>query len=669
MPTGPRTPWPNRAETANRLFKRQFLVMKAHVKLDPTLAGVPVGQIVKKVVWARNNQLTISGHTPLELAFGRRPPDLVDYETASPEELTTDPLTQDKIDRKVRKLALQSHLEARQAEDLRLDLAKNVRPSDGPFQPGDRVFFWDKDLSKIKDQGRWIRGKVVSHTRSMVTLESLNGVHKVNETKVRRDHDEWHDVPIPILDESPDEPSDTEEQESAPAEPVRRRAVSAPAENGEGTSSSSSGSIAHTLWLITEKGNIDFLEIFAGSQRLSYECATAGYKVGSPIDKNNSPQHDILTAEGRQLVWDIVERQKPKVIFLAPPCTPWSQMQNINDRAKVEEQRQQAVPLLNFCREIAKYQASLNRYFVIENPSTSKIWTTRQFQEIANIPGTSWRNTDFCMFGMKDPASGKYYHKRVSLLFNCPVRMMERLFRLCTPATCRHEHEKVEGYCAGYGRRTTLSQVYPVSFCKAFAESMEHLIGDTAHAVDESQLTFIGDVIEPCSSGEVKQLLLWMKQRNSSALSAQEHERLLNPESCRKAIPITSSKLWHYMSFANRLAQGTELILNQDTGTVVKNLTFLVRLMRATLLPNSEFTHASVLKGTYGVRIPVIYSDPTAVVVMWRRRSALKQVWIGSVINIRPDFDPWDFCMIVLWNEPQQDTYTQDPSHQDLTAK
>ena len=72
------------------------------------------------------------------------------------------PLTEDRIDRIVRKLALKSHLEARQAEDLRLDLAKHVRPSDGPFKSGDRVFFWDKDPSKIKDQGRWIRGYTLS---------------------------------------------------------------------------------------------------------------------------------------------------------------------------------------------------------------------------------------------------------------------------------------------------------------------------------------------------------------------------------------------------------------------------------------------------------------------------------------------------------------------------
>jgi hypothetical protein len=367
MPTGPRTPWPNRAETANRLFKKQFSIMQAYVAHDSALAGVPVGQLVKRAVWARNNQLTIGGFTPLELAFGRRPPDLLDYETSSPEELTNDPLAQDKQDRLVRKLALKAHLEARQAEDLRLDLAKNIRPSDGPFPPGTRVFYWDKDSSKIKDQGRWVRGKVISHTASMVTIESATGVHKINETKVRLDHDEWHDVPIPILDEDPAERESTTKDESAPAE------------TGEGTSSSSTGNLAYTLWLSTSTGEIDFLEIFAGSERLSSTCAFAGFRVGQPIDKNTDESHDLTTAAGRALVWDIITKQKPKVIFLAPPCTPWSQIQNINDQGKVEEQRRLAVPLLNFCRDVAHYQTSCGRYFIIENPSTSKIWSTKQF--------------------------------------------------------------------------------------------------------------------------------------------------------------------------------------------------------------------------------------------------------------------------------------------------
>ena len=106
LPTEPRTPWPNRAETAVRLFKKQFSILLKYTPEDSSLEGITANQIVKKTVWARNNQLTISGKTPIELAFGRRPPALLDYESASPEELTNDPLETDKRDRIVGKLAL-----------------------------------------------------------------------------------------------------------------------------------------------------------------------------------------------------------------------------------------------------------------------------------------------------------------------------------------------------------------------------------------------------------------------------------------------------------------------------------------------------------------------------------------------------------------------------------
>ena len=66
----------NRAETAVRLFKRMWHVMKVDLD-DPRIRGVTVREVVKKVVWARNCQLTISGYSPIEIATGRRPPDLL----------------------------------------------------------------------------------------------------------------------------------------------------------------------------------------------------------------------------------------------------------------------------------------------------------------------------------------------------------------------------------------------------------------------------------------------------------------------------------------------------------------------------------------------------------------------------------------------------------------
>ena len=57
--------------------------------------GVTKRQAVKMTVWARTTQLTISGSSPLEVATGRRPPDLFDVKTANPEQLSATPPDED----------------------------------------------------------------------------------------------------------------------------------------------------------------------------------------------------------------------------------------------------------------------------------------------------------------------------------------------------------------------------------------------------------------------------------------------------------------------------------------------------------------------------------------------------------------------------------------------
>ena len=53
-PCGPRTPWPNRAETAVRLFKRTWSIMAKALADEGYAERVTVRQAVKKVAWARN---------------------------------------------------------------------------------------------------------------------------------------------------------------------------------------------------------------------------------------------------------------------------------------------------------------------------------------------------------------------------------------------------------------------------------------------------------------------------------------------------------------------------------------------------------------------------------------------------------------------------------------
>ena len=51
-----------------------------------------------------------------------------------------------------------------------------------------------KDESKKKSEGTWVRGKVVPQEGAMVMVHIHKSVLRVNQLKVRCDHDPWHDV-------------------------------------------------------------------------------------------------------------------------------------------------------------------------------------------------------------------------------------------------------------------------------------------------------------------------------------------------------------------------------------------------------------------------------------------------------------------------------------------
>ena len=222
MPTGRATPWPNRAETAVRLFKRQYEKLLMDASTHPTLNKVTLRDLIRECCRARNTTLTISGYTPVELATGRRPTDHSDLELMKPDQLSVADLPRDATLNELRKLALKAHLEARQSADLRRDLARRVLPSDGPYAHGDKVFVWIDAKAKYKAVGRWARARLISQNGAIVTVETDKAVLRVNQSKVRRDYDPWHDVPLPRNLDKPekdvplepdDEPENLEEHD------------------------------------------------------------------------------------------------------------------------------------------------------------------------------------------------------------------------------------------------------------------------------------------------------------------------------------------------------------------------------------------------------------------------------------------------------------------------
>ena len=112
-----------------------------------TLKKVTYRQLVKAAATVRNQTVTYGKVTPLELAFGRRPADLIQLDVATPTQLTFDRNEEEMTAIQIKQLSKQAFQEARQPEDIRRDLAQNLRMSSKPLQVKDKVFYWQEDSS------------------------------------------------------------------------------------------------------------------------------------------------------------------------------------------------------------------------------------------------------------------------------------------------------------------------------------------------------------------------------------------------------------------------------------------------------------------------------------------------------------------------------------------
>ena len=96
----------------------------------------------------------------MELAMGRRPRDLPDPASMNPEQLTSTPTKQDLLKEEIQKLAMRSHLEVQQREDIRRDLDERMKFVPPDLRARENVFYWQEDPSNIqhgRKSGRWLK--------------------------------------------------------------------------------------------------------------------------------------------------------------------------------------------------------------------------------------------------------------------------------------------------------------------------------------------------------------------------------------------------------------------------------------------------------------------------------------------------------------------------------
>ena len=605
MPTGPATPWPNRAESGVRLFKRFFRALVDDVMKRPNLNQVTPRQLIRKAASARNTSVTRSGKTPLELAFGRRPRDLLDVSTMDPQQLTTNRTEVDKTNEEIQKLAMKIHLEVIQQEDLRRDLAASLRFVDGPFFPGDRVYFWQDDPSGIRqgrNLGQWIKARVVAVDGSIVSIDTGTQLLRVNQSKLKK------------------EPDMTDKDRPATASPdgvSRERAIDvtdAPAED--------------VLWMCSHDEPLDLLQLFSTSARLSAEASKQGLRVGPPIDMRTATAEtaDALMSH----TWNVLEKCTPSIVYMT-----------LTDSKTTSKSR--ASECMNqFMFEVAAYQLSHNRGFVLEQPEEDDYRYEANFSQLGQDLTVKRDSLDTSCF-----MTGQF-GRMLQEQDDRTLRLTHNLGQTISPLFRRHRNPDRPKNKAKSG------YVHSWALCHEISDLFVDLLGSTS---EPAQCFFLSDVLDfmSLSVEDEKKICDDLKFR----VSGQSIPDTTTFSTLAVQQPLKSvlqQHVRHAMRSLDTLPHGQQLFLAGNSSSLALFSVPHVSTLRRYYLPDRLFFHSMVLRGTLGISMSVkdVDTDDNAWVLMWKTGQPDAGMRISPMTKSLfqdPRFDPKPWTIVVFWQE------------------
>lgn len=206
----------------------------------------------------------------------------------------------------------------------------------------------------------------------------------------------------------------------------------------------------------------DCLEIFAGEARISGAYARHRRAVLQPRDVRYN--HDLRRQQDQDEVVEEVISQRPKLVWMAPPCTYWCKFSHLNyNRQELRRLRKREAALVKFTGRIFELQHSLGGIAVIENPRSSDLWRHPELQRFLGQVAC-FADVDLCQFGLKSLQDGRPLRKPLALLTNHQA-FADGISQKCVGG--EHEHRPIQG------RDTAWTAVYPTAFANAVLREAE----------------------------------------------------------------------------------------------------------------------------------------------------------------------------------------------------
>ena len=328
---------------------------------------------------------------------------------------------------------------------------------------------------------------------------------------------------------------------------------------------------------------------------------------------------------------ETIREQAPDLILMAPVCG--QTMQNIQqDQQKVWERRKRYMPMVEFVASIARYQLKHGRYFIIENPQTSKIWYLQCMQQLFTDPPVTWGDFHFCAFGLKDPESGLRSLKPTSLMHCLPPEVMRPIFRKCRNFTgsVKHEHQPLEGNAGTFGSRTKLAQVYPYQFCQNLAHIiLRHL---KVKPLD-NEVYLLEDIFEQFTDKQVdflrKEMEAIDKEFNMTGSSTTVKVQDLPFNKDVPPLVIQDPLVQKFQKTLKQYPPGTEIdLFKQDPNDWrCQNMWIGCKKLRQLCISSTPYDACSAYVHTIGINMPINSPPDDACIAFWQP-DQLNRIWV-----------------------------------------
>ena len=211
----------------------------------------------------------------------------------------------------------------------------------------------------------------------------------------------------------------------------------------------------------------DVSEVYS-PPRIVTVAEAAGLRGGFSLDLTapdcNGYVWDFSERDCRERARRLMREQKPYLLIGSPPCTAWSNLQNLNrcrpgGSEKVDEQQRRAKVHLLFCTSLYLEQMAAGRYFLHEHPQSATSWKENCMVDLASNPMVMETVIDQCAYGLKSKdKEGEAPAKKPTKFYTNSVAIGQELRQRCPG--CERHVQLVEG-------RAAAAQQYPRELCRA----------------------------------------------------------------------------------------------------------------------------------------------------------------------------------------------------------